>query len=123
VFLFPSLTETYGNVTLEAMASGLAVVAFDYAAAGELISDGVNGVLAARADGEDFVARAAALAVQPARVREIGERARATCAAQSWDRVVQQLEGVLLAAGNTPVTDARRDRREVPALLPQSARR
>ena len=33
IFLFPSLTETFGNVTLEAMASGLAVVAFDYAAA------------------------------------------------------------------------------------------
>ena len=33
LFLFPSLTETFGNVTLEAMASGLAVVAFDYAAA------------------------------------------------------------------------------------------
>src|SRR5262245_52180320 len=44
LFLFPSLTETYGNVTLEAMASGLAVVAFDYAAAGELIESGVKGV-------------------------------------------------------------------------------
>ncbi len=37
VFLFPSLTETWGNVTLEAMASGLAVVAFDYAAAAEVV--------------------------------------------------------------------------------------
>jgi glycosyltransferase involved in cell wall biosynthesis len=123
VFLFPSLTETYGNVTLEAMASGLAVAAFDYAAAGELIADGVNGILASRTDDEGFVARAAALAVDPARVRELGERARATCAAQSWDRVVEQLEQVLIATANTPVTDARRDRRAVPALLPQSARR
>ncbi len=33
IFLFPSITETFGNVILEAMASGLAIVAFDYAAA------------------------------------------------------------------------------------------
>jgi glycosyltransferase involved in cell wall biosynthesis len=98
LFLFPSLTETYGNVTLEAMASGLAVVAFDYAAAGELIDSGVNGVVVPRGESESFVSRAAALAAEPSRPREIGERARATCAEQSWERVVQQLEIVLLAA-------------------------
>ncbi|MDP1109302.1 glycosyltransferase, partial [Klebsiella pneumoniae] len=37
LFLFASLTETFGNVTTEAMASGCAVVAFESAAAGELI--------------------------------------------------------------------------------------
>src|SRR5262249_12575129 len=42
LFLFPSVTETFGNVTPEAMASGLPVVAYDYAAAGELICSGVN---------------------------------------------------------------------------------
>ena len=45
VFLFPSLTETFGNVTLEAMASGLAVVAFDYAAAAEVVRHGASGLL------------------------------------------------------------------------------
>ena len=40
MFLFPSLTETFGNVTLEAMASGLAVVAYDYAAAREHVRSG-----------------------------------------------------------------------------------
>ena len=123
LFLFPSLTETFGNVTLEAMASGLAVIAFDYAAAGELIESGVNGVTVPLGDAAGFVSRAAALAAEPSRLAEIGERARETCAEQSWERVVQQLEGVLLAAANAPVTDARRDRRQAPALLPQSARR
>ena len=42
----PSLTETFGNVTLEAMASGLAVIAYDYAAARELIAHRENGLLA-----------------------------------------------------------------------------
>jgi glycosyltransferase involved in cell wall biosynthesis len=46
VFLFPSETETFGNVTLEAMASGLGVVAYDYAAARMHITHGATGVLA-----------------------------------------------------------------------------
>ena len=50
VFLFPSETETFGNVTLEAMASGLAVVAYDYAAARMHIEDGVTGALARPGD-------------------------------------------------------------------------
>jgi glycosyltransferase involved in cell wall biosynthesis len=51
VFLFPSLTETWGNVTIEAMASGLAVVAYDCAAAEEVIRHGENGQGAARGRG------------------------------------------------------------------------
>lgn len=43
LFLFPSRSETFGNVTLEAMASGLATVAFDYGAAREYLRDGENG--------------------------------------------------------------------------------
>src|SRR5690606_34600386 len=43
LFVFPSLTETFGNVTMEAMASGLAVVAFDYGAAREHLRDGDSG--------------------------------------------------------------------------------
>jgi glycosyltransferase involved in cell wall biosynthesis len=45
VFLFPSETETFGNVTLEAMASGLVVVAYNYAAAHMHITHGETGVL------------------------------------------------------------------------------
>lgn len=43
LFIFPSLTETFGNVVSEALASGLPVVAFDHAAAGQLITDERNG--------------------------------------------------------------------------------
>jgi glycosyltransferase involved in cell wall biosynthesis len=121
LFLFPSLTETYGNVTLEAMASGLAVVAFDYAAAGELIESGVNGVVVPRGESESFVSRAAALAAEPSRLREIGERARATCAEQSWERVVQQLEAVLMAGANS-VRSARLDPRGAQGRRPEVAR-
>ena len=58
LFLFPSVTETFGNVTTEAMASGLAVVAFDYAAAGRLIRHGENGALVPFEDDAAFVATA-----------------------------------------------------------------
>ena len=61
VFLFPSTTETYGNVTIEAMASGLAVIAYDYAAAAEHIKFNDNGLVAVFDDACQFVALAAGL--------------------------------------------------------------
>ncbi len=60
LFLFPSHSETFGNVTLEAMASGVPTVAFDYGAAREHLRDGVHG--AAVGDDEAFVAAAVRIA-------------------------------------------------------------
>ncbi|MEH6419978.1 glycosyltransferase family 4 protein [Pseudomonas sp. CGJS7] len=64
LFLFPSHSETFGNVTLEAMASGVPTVAFDYGAAHEHLRDGLHG--AAIADGDDagFIAAAARIGSQ-----------------------------------------------------------
>jgi glycosyltransferase involved in cell wall biosynthesis len=101
VFLFPSLTETYGNVTVEAMASGLAVLAYDCAAAGEHIESGANGMLAPVGDAETYGAAAAGLTVDRSRVRALGARARRTAEALDWDRVVLALEAQLLAVVNT----------------------
>lgn len=110
VFLFPSLTETYGNVTVEAMASGLAVVAYDYAAAGTHIESGANGQLAPYGDAGAYVEAAAAIATDLPRVRALGARARDTAAALDWERVVRDLEGRLMAAvemGAAPSVDRR----------------
>jgi glycosyltransferase involved in cell wall biosynthesis len=92
LFLFPSLTETFGNVTLEAMAAGLAVVAFDVAAAGEWISDGVNGLLAsidAEAAFIDAACRALGPDVDLARLRA---RARQSMLGADWEPVLQTFE-------------------------------
>jgi glycosyltransferase involved in cell wall biosynthesis len=66
MFLFPSHSETFGNVTLEAMASGVPTVAFDYGAAHEHLRDGLHG--AAIADGDDagFIRAAARIGSQDA---------------------------------------------------------
>jgi glycosyltransferase involved in cell wall biosynthesis len=101
IFLFPSLTETYGNVTVEAMASGLAVVAYNYAAASEHIERGRNGMLATVADTAEFVAAAVELADDLARSRAMAVRARLTAEALDWDRVVRQLESVFMSVAET----------------------
>jgi glycosyltransferase involved in cell wall biosynthesis len=94
IFLFPSLTETYGNVTPEAMASGLPVVAYNYAAAAQLIRHGQNGMLASLDRSDEFTMHAAWLAMHPERARAMGEAARRTANENEWDRIVAQLEGM-----------------------------
>lgn len=96
VFLFPSLTETWGNVTIEAMASGLAVVAYDCAAAEEVIRHGENGLKAPPEDEDAFVAEAVSLAPARALQRRLGTAAAAQAAQLSWDAIVDSFERVLL---------------------------
>jgi glycosyltransferase involved in cell wall biosynthesis len=107
IFLFPSLTETWGNVTIEAMASGLAVVAYDCAAAEEVIRHGENGLKAAPEDEPGFIAQAASLATDPAFRRRLGKAAAARAAQLSWDVIIDSFERVLLRlALREPAADA-----------------
>jgi glycosyltransferase involved in cell wall biosynthesis len=95
IFLFPSTTETFGNVTMEAMASGLAVVAYDYAAARQHIVHGRSGLLAPVDDRIGFIEHAAALARDLPRARKLGQRAREVAEPLGWDKVVVDFETVL----------------------------
>ena len=105
VFLFPSETETFGNVTLEAMASGLVVVAYDYAAARAHIEPGRSGVLVPYGDADVFVEAAVALARLPERRLAMRVRVRETVAHLHWDHVVARFE-TWLADRPMPVRSA-----------------
>jgi glycosyltransferase involved in cell wall biosynthesis len=97
LFLFPSLTETFGNVTPEALASGLPVLAFDYAAASQLVRPGVNGALVARDDPAGFIDQAQRWAAEPRAARAMGSAARLTALGLDWSRIICQIEAVFLA--------------------------
>ncbi len=98
LFLFPSTTETFGNVLTEAMASGLAVVAFDCAAAHQLLRHGDNGLLVPFEDQAGFCAAAQRLTGQVGWVRAMGAQARETASPLDWGRIAQQIESVYLAS-------------------------
>ena len=106
LFLFPSLTETYGNVTTEAMASGLPVVAFDHAAAGQWIDSGRNGMLAADTNREAFVAAALAVGSDAAGRTALGSAAREIALGMAWNSVVTRFESILLQAAGARSYDA-----------------
>lgn len=104
LFLFPSLTETFGNVVPEAMASGLGVIAFNYAAAHTYIESGRNGITITPGDDEAFIAAAVELAGDRKRLAELGREARRTAEGLDWDRVIRGIEEQL----TTVIRHARR---------------
>jgi glycosyltransferase involved in cell wall biosynthesis len=94
VFLFPSLTETFGNVTTEAMASRLAIVAYDYAAARQYIRHRVNGLLAPFGVPAGFIDAAQDVAADPRLRERIRDAALQTATQLTWPRVLDELERV-----------------------------
>lgn len=106
LFLFPSLTETFGNVTTEAMASGLPVIAFDYAAAARLMMHEVSGMLVPCGDETGFVRVAVQLSQDQTCRRVIGEHARRAVDSLGWESVVGQFEAFLRSATCAPSQSA-----------------
>jgi len=96
VFLFPSETETFGNVTLEAMASGLVVVAYDYAAAHMHLTHGETGVLVPYGESQAFVDAAVQLARELLPLDHLRQQAHASAARIDWQCVVDQFETLLM---------------------------
>lgn len=90
LFLFPSQSETFGNVVTEAMASGLAIVAYKQAAAGEHIRDGDNGALAEDPTPAGFVRRAVDLARDTETLANLGRNAAAYATSLGWAGIVQR---------------------------------
>ncbi|MDP3852058.1 MAG: glycosyltransferase [Luteolibacter sp.] len=91
VLVFPSETETFGNVLLEGMASGLTTVSFDYAAAALHVRTGANGLKAATGDGEQFIRHALHALSLPVD-HDLRRGARQTAESLGWDSVIAEFE-------------------------------
>ncbi|NQD79651.1 glycosyltransferase family 1 protein [Pseudomonas sp. CrR14] len=98
LFLFPSLSETFGNVLLEAMAAGLGVVAFDQAAAAQHVEHGHNGMLGSADDDQSFIDAAHWLLEDREHLRCVRLNARQHAAKQSWVAIIEQFEHHLIDA-------------------------
>ena len=95
-FLFASETETFGNVVTEAMASGLAVLAYDYAAGRQFIRSGENGFTVALGRNDDFREAAHRLldVSSGLQVEEVRRAARETALQIPWSGVVDVYERI-----------------------------
>ncbi|HEY4713814.1 MAG TPA: glycosyltransferase, partial [Aquirhabdus sp.] len=94
VFVFASQVETFGNVVPEAMASGLPVLAFNDAAAGQLVNSGQSGWLCGLNDEWQFKQLAAGLPKQ-IELQVMGKRACLRVQTMGWQHAVAQFEQVL----------------------------
>lgn len=92
IFFNPSITETFGNVTLEAMASGLPAVCAAASGSRSLVDDGATGVLVADArDAGGFARALIALSSDGGVRRRMGEAALAKARAFDWESILDRL--------------------------------
>jgi glycosyltransferase involved in cell wall biosynthesis len=87
VFLNPSITEAFGNVTLEAMACALPVVAAEATGATNLVRPGSTGTLVDGTDPDEFAEALAAYARDPELRRRHGEAGFAVAQTMDWDTI------------------------------------
>ena len=102
LFLFPSKSETFGNVTVEALASGVPTVAFDYGAAREHLRHDQFGYTVS--SDADFIAAALRLASHPQRP-EMGKAAHQAMTALRPQQVAERFLALLVSTGK-PTSDA-----------------
>jgi glycosyltransferase involved in cell wall biosynthesis len=98
VFAFPSKTETFGNVVIEAMASGLAVVAFRQAAAAQFIECGSSGLLCEPSEEGEFPAALHRAVSDSSLARSLGAVARLRAESLGWPSTLRLFEAELFSA-------------------------
>lgn len=94
LFLFASITETFGNVVTEALASGLLVLTYDYAAGKQFIKNNDNGFTVSFNDSKRFTQKACELATSYKNEKFCDIRSLATQTASQipWDHVIDSYE-------------------------------
>ena len=113
VLLFPSETETFGNVVLEGMASGLTVIAYDYAAAAQQIQHERNGLKATKGDAAGWLDLVLSCASRSS-LASIRDAAHQATIPLSWDHIVTRFESILANSARTrqPMFDQQGKRRK-----------
>jgi glycosyltransferase involved in cell wall biosynthesis len=91
LFVFPSPTETFGNVVLEALASGTPVIGANAGGVKNIISNGVTGHLCEPGNTEDFVDRIVQLLGNDLFREQMGINARKYALTQKWDQIFENL--------------------------------
>ena len=95
IFLFASETETFGNVTLEAMASGLGIVAYNYAAAKMHLQHGQSAMLAPLGRKELFKQSALELLFDSEKLSSMRATAHQKAQVSSWSQIVSRFESII----------------------------
>lgn len=99
-FVFPSTSETYGNVLLEAMASGLPCIAADGGANVDIIKQGINGFLSRTDDASDYFNKIQLLEQHQTLSTLIRENALEFARSSSWDQLSKEYFNLLKAMSN-----------------------
>jgi glycosyltransferase involved in cell wall biosynthesis len=84
IFVFPSTTDTFGNVVIEAQASGVPVIVSDSGGPKELVEDKTTGLITKSHDVDDFTRAIRELAIDPALRKRMGDHARQSVVDRSW---------------------------------------
>jgi glycosyltransferase involved in cell wall biosynthesis len=90
VFVFPSTTDTFGNVIIEAQASGVPVVVSDSGGPKELVQDEANGLVTKSHDVADFTRAIRTLVRDPELRRQMGHHARESVVDRTWPSAFQR---------------------------------
>jgi glycosyltransferase involved in cell wall biosynthesis len=98
LFLFPSLTETFGNVTLEALSSGTPVLAYDCAAATELIKNALNGWIVQGEDPQRYVLKALEITLHAKTLAEARQHTHKSVRHWDWHEITNKVEAIFKAA-------------------------
>jgi glycosyltransferase involved in cell wall biosynthesis len=106
VFCFPSTTDTFGQVLLEAGASGLPTVSVDAGGGAELVADGITGLVVPPDDPAAFAAALLRLSASEPLRRNLGAAARERALARTWQSSWNELRDAYRVAVHGPVRHA-----------------